>query len=77
MSITFTDDDLHSWEAYASGGDYGLSINPKVIFNCVSDPTRRPRYLEVPGDEADAQSLVHAGGVDELKDMLRRSVELD
>lgn len=77
MSITFTDDDLQSWEAFASGGDYGLSIHPKVVFNCVSDPARRPRFVEVPGDEADAESLVHAGNLDELKAMLKRSRELD
>ena len=77
MSITFTDEDLHSWEAYASGGDFGLSINPRVVFNCVSDPTRRARFVEVQGDEADAEHLVHHGGEDRLRSMLREAQELE
>jgi hypothetical protein len=76
MSVTFTDDDLQSWEAYATGGDYGLANNPKVVFNCVSDPTRRARYLEFTGDEADAEGLVSETNVTQLKAMLKESVEL-
>jgi len=77
MSVTFTDDDLHSWEAFATGGDYGLAIRPRVVFNCVSDPTRRPRYVELSGDEADAEQKVHESGIDWLKERLSKSVELD
>lgn len=77
MSVTFTDDDLQSWEAYASAGDFGLAIHPKIVFNCVSDPGRRARYVEVPGDEADAEGLVHEGGIDRLRAMLRTSAELE
>jgi hypothetical protein len=77
MSITFTDDDLHSWEAFASGGDFGLAIHPRVVFNCLSDPHRRPRFVEVPGDEADAENLVHEGGIDQLRAMLKDSQEIE
>ena len=77
MSVTFTDEDLHSWEAFATGGDFGLSINPRIVFHCVSAPQRRARYVEVPGDEADAQSLVYQGDLEELKAMLGRSMEID
>jgi hypothetical protein len=76
MSVTFTDDDLQSWEAYATGGDYGLANNPKVVFNCLSDPSRRGRYLEFTGDEADAESLVSETSATQLKEMLKESVEL-
>jgi hypothetical protein len=76
MSVTFTDDDLQSWEAYATGGDYGLANNPKVVFNCVSDPTRRPRYLEFTGDEADAEGLVSETSIPQLRAMLKESAEL-
>jgi len=76
MSVTFTDEDLQAWEAYATGGEYGLSNHPKIVFNCVSDPTRRARYVEVMGDEADAENMVLDGGVDELKRMLKTSHEL-
>ena len=76
MSVTFTDDDLLTWEAYATGGDYGLAINPKVVFHCLSDPLRRPRYLEFTGDEADAEGLVSDTDQTQLKAMLKESAEL-
>jgi hypothetical protein len=60
MSRTFTDADLQTWEAFASGGRFGLSIRPRVIFHCVSDQSRAPRVVEIQGgDEADAEEMIH------------------
>ena len=78
MSVTFTDEDLVTWEAYASGGRFGLATSPKVVFNCLSDPTRRPRYVELSGgDEAKAEELVHEYPEATLRQMLRESRELE
>lgn len=77
MSVTITDDDLQTWEAFASGGKYGLSVRPKIIFHCVSDPTRRPRYVQLGGDEADAEALVHDGPPERLRALLARATELE
>jgi hypothetical protein len=77
MSQTFTDEDLLTWEAFSSGGRFGLSIRPRVIFHCVSDQSRPPRFVEVQGDEADAEGLVHESQVDRLRQMLAQSRELD
>lgn len=77
MSQTFTDEDLVTWEAFSSGGRFGLSIRPRVIFHCVSDPALRPRFLEVSGDEADAEELVHESEIGQLRQMLAQSRELD
>ena len=77
MSQTFTDENLQTWEAFASGGRFGLSIRPKVIFHCVSDRSRPPRFVEVQGDEADAEELIHDSQVDRLRQMLAQSRELD
>ena len=77
MSQTFTDDDLLTWEVFASGGRFGLAIRPKVVFHCVSDPSRRPRFVQLPGDEADAEEVVHESSADHLRGLLRESSELD
>jgi hypothetical protein len=78
MSATFTDEELITWEAYASGGAFGLPQRPKVVFNCLSDPARRPRYVEFSGgDEADAEQLVHSYDEPTLRQMLRESKELE
>lgn len=77
MSQTFTDENLQTWEAFASGGRFGLSVRPKVIFHCVSDQSRPPRFIEVQGDEADAEGLIHDSQVDRLRQMLAQSKELD
>ena len=77
MSQTFTDENLMTWEAFASGGRFGLSIRPKVIFHCMSDQSLAPRFIEVQGDEADAEELIHDSQVDRLRQMLAKSKVLD
>ena len=77
MSHTFTDENLLTWEAFASGGDYGLALRPRIVFNCLSDPTVRPRYVERPGDEADAEEEVIDYDEHQLRDLLRQSQPLE
>jgi hypothetical protein len=77
MSQTFTDENLMTWEAFASGGRFGLSIRPRVVFHCMSDPSLAPRFVEVQGDEADAEELIHDSQVDRLRQMLAQSKLLD
>ena len=77
MSQTFTDENLLTWEAFASGGRFGLSIRPKVIFHCLSDPSARARFVEVQGDEADAEELVRESQIERLRQMLKEAKELD
>lgn len=77
MSRIFTDDDLLTWEAYASGGDFGLPTRPKIVFNCVSKPGSRARFVEHSGDEADAEEAVHQATPAELRALLKRTRALD
>lgn len=77
MSQTFTDENLLTWEAFASGGRFGLSIRPKVIFHCVSDRSLRARFVEVQGDEADAEELIHDSQIARLRELLKQSKELE
>lgn len=77
MSQTFTDENLLTWEAFASGGRFGLSIRPKVIFHCLSDRSLRARFVEVQGDEADAEELIHESRTARLRELLKDSKELD
>lgn len=77
MSQTFTDENLLTWEAFASGGRFGLAVRPKVVFHCLSDRALRPRFVQLSGDEADAEEIVHEAGVERLRSMLREARELD
>lgn len=77
MSRLFTDDSLLTWEAYPSGGPFGLPDSPKIVFNCLSDPDRRARFVEHPGDDADAQRVVQEVSDAELKRMLEGAAELE
>lgn len=77
MSRIFTDDDLLTWEVYASGGAFGLPTDPKIIFNCVSKPGSRGRYVVMRGDAADAAGAVHEASADQMRALLRESRELD
>jgi hypothetical protein len=77
MSQIFTDPNLLTWEAFASGGRFGLAVRPKVVFHCLSDRSLRPRFVELSGDEADAEEIVNGSGVEGLREMLREARELD
>lgn len=77
MSHTFTDDDLLTWEAFASSGNFGLAIHPRIVFNCLTDPSRPARYVAAAGDEADAEGKVLDLSDDELRDLFRTSRELE
>lgn len=77
MSRVFVDDNLLTWEAYASGGKYGLAERPKIIFHCLSDPAIRARFIVHEGDEADAEEVVHEVPEARLKEMLRGARELE
>ncbi|HSU17962.1 hypothetical protein [Longimicrobium sp.] len=77
MSHTFTDESLMTWEAFASSGKFGFSVRPRIVFNCLSDPNRPPRYVERPGNEAAAEEQVVEYDEKQLREMLRSSRELD
>ena len=77
MSQTFTDENLMTWEAFASSGNFGLATRPRVVFNCLSDPNLPPRYVERPGDEADAEGQVMSYDDEQLREMLAQSQPLD
>ena len=77
MSQTFTDENLLTWEAFASSGNFGVAERPRVVFNCLSDPNTAPRYVERPGDEADAEGEVREYDPHQLREMLAQSRPLD
>lgn len=76
MSRTFTDENLLTWEAFASGGKFGLAIRPSIVFQCLSEPHRRARFVRQGGDEADAEETVAEAPEDRLRELLRQAEEL-
>lgn len=77
MSRTFVDQNLLSWEVYASGGKFGLPERPKIIFLCLSNPAMRARYTVFPGDDAAAAAAMAEMPEPELLNMLAESRPLD
>ncbi|HUE95189.1 MAG TPA: hypothetical protein VMN39_00930 [Longimicrobiaceae bacterium] len=77
MSRLFTDDSLMTWEAFASGGPFGLPDSPMIVFNCLSEPGLRGRFVQHEGDETDAQRIVRELSEDELNRLLESARELE
>jgi hypothetical protein len=77
MSRVFTDENLLNWEAYASGGKFGLPERPKLVFHCMSDRSKRARFLVMNGDNATAEQAVHEMSIDELRALLGQAQPLD
>jgi hypothetical protein len=76
MSRIFTDPDLMTWEAFSSGGPHGLPEQPKIVFNCLSDPHRRARFTTRDGHSSEAEEVVLRASEQELREMLAVSQEL-
>jgi len=77
MSRSFIDDSLASWEAYASGGPFGLPRPSKIVFQCLSDPDKRARFVDHGGDVADAGRVVLELSDEALRSLLETSTALD
>lgn len=77
MARTFVDRDLLTWEVYPSAGDYGFSDNPHLVFNCLSDRNARPRYVELDGHNAAAETMVSGATDAKLLDLLAQSRVVD
>jgi hypothetical protein len=77
MSRTFHDSDLLIWEAYASAGDFGLPEPARIIFHCLSDLHRLPRFLQRPGNKSAAEQEIVALSDAELYDMLRNASDVN
>lgn len=76
MTRTFQDHNFLVWEVYPSGGRHGYSRNPHLIFNCLTQPDLRPRFIGGGGDEAEAQRLVTESSDVELLDLLEGAGEI-
>jgi hypothetical protein len=70
MSRTLVDDDLNSWEAFASTGPYGYAERSVVVFHCTTDPGERPRAFALGGDKSDAEAAVATAERGRLLEML-------
>lgn len=73
---TFPDSDLREWEAYSSGGRFGLPGNSKLIFHCISDPGVAPRYVLPGGDSADVARDIREMDSAELSRLFESAREL-
>lgn len=54
------DDQFDEWEAYVSGGQPGGAAAARVMFVCISTPSRKPRFVRhSSGDPAEAENELY------------------
>lgn len=75
MTRTFQDRNFLVWEVYPSGGRHGYSRNPHLIFNCLTQPDIRPRFIADGVDAAGAQLVVESSNA-ELLELLERAADI-
>lgn len=76
MARSFQDHDFLIWEAYPSGGAFGFDDDVKIVFHCLTDRRRRPRFVQTADDSADAAQIVEQASAEELLAMLERAEAL-
>lgn len=77
MSRVFTDRNLLSWEAFATGGRFGLPERAKIVFNCLTHQDERARFVIYRGHSAEAEEAVAEMPHTDLLELLASSRELD
>jgi hypothetical protein len=77
MRLTFMDDQFDEWEAYVSGGQPGGTKAARMMFVCISTPTRRPRFVtHSSGDPTEAEHELHHMDEAGLMQLFKSSQEL-
>jgi hypothetical protein len=76
MTRTFQDDELLLWETYPAAPPFGATRGARIMFQCLTDPSRRARALEHDGDRAGAAKVVAGASSEELLELLRSSEPL-
>jgi hypothetical protein len=76
MSRVFTDASLLTWEAFTSAGPFGMPQNANIVFQCLSDPNRRARYVQQEGNAAGAERTVRELSDRALAELLLTTEEL-
>lgn len=77
MARTFQDENFLVWEAFASTGAFGYAEAPQLVFNCLSNKTIRPRYVQLQGWEPEAQRQVQSVSDDELLKLFQTARPLE
>jgi hypothetical protein len=76
MTRTIQDRDLQLWEAYANSGEHGSADRAKIIFQCLTDPSRRARFLPRHAPRSDVEQEIATLPEDELVDLLDGAEDL-
>lgn len=77
MRRTFYDEDFLEWEAYVSGGQPRSEAAARLYFLCLTEPSRRARYVEEEsGNTAEAERKLRQLEDSQLLDLLERSAPL-
>ena len=76
MTRTIQDANLLLWEAYASAGAFGYPDEGRLIFHCLTDPSRRARVVEREGDKSSVEKEVATLPEMELLALLEKTQEV-
>jgi len=77
MRRTFYDEDFLEWEAYVSGGQPRSEAAARVYFLCLTEPSRRARFVkEESGNTAVAERKLEDLDDSSLLELLREAEPL-
>lgn len=76
MSRTINDPELQIWEAYATSGDFGFPDHSRMVFHCLSDRTRKARFVERQGNKAEVERELTTLSDQELAEILEGAPEV-
>lgn len=76
MSRTIQDQDLQLWEVYANSGEFGSADRAKMVFQCLTEPSRRARVLHREAKKSEVEQELSRLSDTELADLLSGAEEV-
>lgn len=76
MTRTIQDPNLMLWEAYSTPGDFGFPDGSRMVFQCLTEPGRRARMVELDGDISDVEKDLVSLSDAELLGLFERTEEV-
>jgi hypothetical protein len=73
MARTVQDENMLFWEAYASTGEFGYPERAVIVFHCLTDMTKRARFVVREADRSEVEQDVERMSDAELRGLLEES----
>jgi hypothetical protein len=76
VSRHLIDEELRTWEVYATAGSFGRAERARIVFHCLTDEGLRALWTEREGDRQEAEAWLEEASGEDLAESMAAAEEL-